>query len=643
MTRKQDIINTLNIKNYYLSHYPGLKINGEWGQTRCNFNGHQDKNPSLFLNLTNGSYHCKGCGIKGSVFDHYMNTNSVDYKTAFNALAKEVGLSTESQGKIHKTYDYVNETGKLLFQVVRYEPRDFKQRRPDGNSGWIYNIKDVPLVPYNLPAVIKTKSIIIVEGERDADRLNSMGLTASCNPMGAGKWRAEYNTHFKDKKIAIIPDNDDVGNNHAQTVAKNLKGIAESIKIVELPDLPAKGDVSDWIAKGGTKDELIDLIKQCQEWIPEDKKYLISIGDILNQEIEPTKWDIADIMPEGCLVLLSAPPSNYKTWLALDIGRCVSEGLPFLGRDTQIRKVYYIDKENPRAVLKDRFQKLGIKSNHPFYIWPLWGEKEPPSFNNDVYIELAKEKPLIIIDSLIRFYPKGTDENTSTDISPVMAFLRKLTKAGATVLVLHHAGKSDGSDYRGSSDILGGVDIAYTIKKQDNPSTLNLKCIKSRYQMEKDIPIEIISGDASLRFEDATHKIALAKQQEETEKMEAIREIVDEMENPKKTELIKRINAELEISEHKTRDLLKKGEGKMWLSESGDRGAKHYKAVKTTYSDIQNIYRAENLNTSEELPNKKQECIGIDKCNERIFDLKVHPESRELAKWCKRVDNWCGV
>jgi hypothetical protein len=267
-------------------------------------------------------------------------------------------------------------------------------------------------------------------------------------------------------------------------------------------------------------------------------------------------------------------------------------------------------------VLKQRLLKLGIKRQNPFYIWALWAEKEPPPFYDDVYIELAKEKPLMIFDSLIRFYPKGTDENTSTDISPIMGFLRNLTKAGATVLVLHHTGKSDSSDYRGSSDILGGVDIAYTIKKQDNSPSINLKCIKSRYQMEKDIPIEILSDDTSLRFEDASQKLAQERAQEETEKMEALGEIIEEMGNPKKTALIKKANTSLGIPEHKIRSLLDKGEGQMWTKEVGERGSMHYSSVKSRYLDIQDIYKAENLNRSEEPQgnDKCSQCSRVETC-----------------------------
>jgi putative DNA primase/helicase len=171
--------------------------------------------------------------------------------------------------KVVKTYDYQDQNGNLLFQVVRSEPKKFWQRRPDGNGGWINEIKSLPeLVPYRLPGVIKAEKVFIPEGEKDCDRLVQLGLTATCNPMGAGKWRDEYNKHFHGKRVVILPDNDSPGRNHSYTVARNLHGVARSVRVVELPELPEKGDVSDWLKTGGTKEGLLALVETAPEFDP---------------------------------------------------------------------------------------------------------------------------------------------------------------------------------------------------------------------------------------------------------------------------------------------------------------------------------------------------------------------------------------
>ncbi|PIZ18396.1 MAG: hypothetical protein COY50_15550, partial [Deltaproteobacteria bacterium CG_4_10_14_0_8_um_filter_43_12] len=257
------------------------------------------------------------------------------------------GLITEPQRKRLKTYNYVNESGNLLFQTVRYEPKDFRQRRPDGKGGWIWNLEGVHLVPYNLPEISKSKSILIVEGEKDVETLQGLGTIASTNAMGAGKWKPEYNQHFKDKNVAIIPDNDKVGRDHALQVAKNLKGIAESVKVIELPDLLEKEDVSDWIARGYTKKELIEIIKQAPEWeeSKEELKHhfnLIRASELLSNEELQTEWLWYEVLPDGGLSLVVSKPKVGKTTFSINLAIAVSKGDDFLGKKTTKGPVVYL-------------------------------------------------------------------------------------------------------------------------------------------------------------------------------------------------------------------------------------------------------------------------------------------------------------
>jgi len=188
------------------------------------------------------------------------------------------GLCSQSKEisvkKVIKTYDYLDESSKLLFQTVRYEPKDFRQRRPDpDNPGqWLWNLDGVEPVLYRLPELIKAPMqdwVLIPEGEKDAKRLYcGLGFTATTNPMGAGKWRSEYNEYFKGRLVALIPDNDKAGRRHAEQVANSLYGTAGEIRIVELPGVPEKGDVSDWLDNGHNKAELLQLIDQAKPFDP---------------------------------------------------------------------------------------------------------------------------------------------------------------------------------------------------------------------------------------------------------------------------------------------------------------------------------------------------------------------------------------
>ncbi|MHC1726878.1 MAG: phage/plasmid primase, P4 family [Syntrophobacteraceae bacterium] len=163
---------------------------------------------------------------------------------------------------IQAVYDYTDAGGQLLFQTVRFFPKDFRQRQPDGKGGWVWNLKGITQTLYRLPEVLKAQTVFIAEGEKDADNLAGLGLTATTSAMGAGKWKAHYNQSLRGKKVAIVPDNDEPGRKHAQSIAAGLLGVAEAVKILDLPDLKAKGDVSDWIDNGGSKDALLALLQQ---------------------------------------------------------------------------------------------------------------------------------------------------------------------------------------------------------------------------------------------------------------------------------------------------------------------------------------------------------------------------------------------
>jgi len=163
------------------------------------------------------------------------------------------GSGTTNSKRIVATYPYVDENGKLLYEVVRYDPKDFRQRRPDGIGGWSWKLDGMRRVPYRMPLLLARSDlpIIVVEGEKDVDALSALGLAATTNAGGAGNWhtldRDTLERVFNGRLVFVLPDNDDAGRKHAQQVAANLESIATVVHIVELPNLPDKGDVSDWL------------------------------------------------------------------------------------------------------------------------------------------------------------------------------------------------------------------------------------------------------------------------------------------------------------------------------------------------------------------------------------------------------------
>ncbi len=152
----------------------------------------------------------------------------------------------------------------LIPYKERFEPEQKRDEFPgQGNE---------PPVLYRLPELIEaTKNpgelVLVCEGEKDVDTAHRLGFTATTNPFGAGKWLDQFSEHLRGCRVAVIPDNDEVGAKHAQKVARSVEGVAESVKIVELPGLGEKGDLTDW-AEGRAEDEAAEALRQLIEHAP---------------------------------------------------------------------------------------------------------------------------------------------------------------------------------------------------------------------------------------------------------------------------------------------------------------------------------------------------------------------------------------
>lgn len=234
---------------------------------------HADRSPSLCVKEAGGKILVKcfsGCSAESICAA--LDLEVKDLFTTANGFHSN-NFQPNGNGQARReiaAYDYTDENGKLLFQAVRYEPKDFRQRRPDGKGGWIWNLKDTRLVLYRLPEVIASPLVYIVEGEKDVETLRRKDIPATCSPMGAGKWRDDYNETLRGKTVIVLPDNDEAGRNHAEKVAASLYGIAKEIVVVNLQDLKEKGDITDFFDNGGTVDELIDLVGQVENWKPKE-------------------------------------------------------------------------------------------------------------------------------------------------------------------------------------------------------------------------------------------------------------------------------------------------------------------------------------------------------------------------------------
>jgi len=180
------------------------------------------------------------------------------------AALKEFGLWPE-QDKRHERrrivaeYNYTDEYGSLLYQVLRTDPKGFFQRYSDGTGGWI-NRKHSRQVLYRLSEVVRAEIILLCEGEKDADRLRDHGFVATTNAGGAkAPWLLQYTEALRGREVILIPDNDPPGRQRVLTIARALLGYARRIIALELRD---GKDISEWFDRGHCEVELVELIEK---------------------------------------------------------------------------------------------------------------------------------------------------------------------------------------------------------------------------------------------------------------------------------------------------------------------------------------------------------------------------------------------
>ncbi len=225
-----------------------------------------------FLSDDGGYAHCtredlaNGLPVNhdSSTFAHRM-TGLCDCGVQHGRIDKPV------KSRIVKVYDYRDPDGQIRHQVVRFEPKAFKQRRPGGKGGWIWNLKGVKTSLYRLPEVLAADHqewVFIAEGEKDVDRLVLEGLLATTSSGGARKWRRDYGRHLKGRKVAVLEDNDKDGRAHGARVAQMLFEVAAVVKVIRLDALPEKGDASDWLDAGGSAEQLRAIVEDTPVWSP---------------------------------------------------------------------------------------------------------------------------------------------------------------------------------------------------------------------------------------------------------------------------------------------------------------------------------------------------------------------------------------
>lgn len=384
--------------------------------------------------------------------------------------------------RIVATYPYLDETGELLFEVVRLDPKSFRQRRPDGAGGHLWNLKDVRQVPYHLPELLEAigqeRTVYIVEGEKDVDRLGRLNIPATCNAGGAGKWRLDFIEHFVGADVVIIPDNDDAGREHVEKVARALSPVATQVRVLTLPNLPRKGDVSDWLDAGGTAEDLHRLADAAPNWKPAVVTRLPAVwwGDEDKQP--PLSWLVKGLLIEGGFSTVYGPPGTSKTFLVLDLALHVAHGRDWFGRRVAEGGVVYVSGEGGsgmRMRMKAWRQEKDGEPGKPFVLVPSSVNLFDDEDGVETLIADLKEHAaamtvplrLVVLDTLSRMIGSG-DEDKARDINVVVQRAERMQRElGCHVLVVHHSGKDRDRGARGSNALLGAVDAAIEIARHE--------------------------------------------------------------------------------------------------------------------------------------------------------------------------------
>jgi hypothetical protein len=436
---------------------------------------------------------------------------------------------------IVKTYDYRDVFDQLLFQVVRFEPKDFRQRRPDPKKPgeWLWSVKGIQPVLYRLPELeenVRDGRIVICEGEKDCDRLWSLNIPCTTNPGGVGKWRPEFSEYLRvANNVVILPDRDPQkkdpktgallwhddkrpvlpGQDHAREIAAALTELNVPVRVVELwqhwHDMPLKGDVSDWLNKGGGNADLLnELIARTPLWKPDtqtaDVLMLRRPFPIKEQEIPPRDWIVPGLLMRKQVTVLVAPSGAGKSLLTLQVGIACAQGQQWGDwRPRGPHNVLFVNAEDDYDEIRRRIaaathrMRLGANNQYEIdqdAIQERFAIAEAPASQNGIVIAKfdPRNKTLIttpLFDQVIETIKANRidvvfvdpfaetfelDENSNNELKQAGWKWRMVAReTGAAVVLVHHTKKyatgmaGDVDAARGAGALIGIARIVSTI------------------------------------------------------------------------------------------------------------------------------------------------------------------------------------
>lgn len=461
---------------------------------------------SLSIDLQKGLWHDHETGVGGGVLGlieretgHRVDGGAAAkwFRENIPGVVDAAPVGARRPRCVAATYRYEDEVGKHLFDVLRYDPKDFRQRGADGT----WKTSTIRKVLYRLPRILAApvgSFVYIVEGEKDVHRLEAEGLLATTNPGGAGKWREDYSAALVGKTAVIVPDNDDAGRDHAEKVQASLRAAGVTCVVVNLEGLPDKGDVSDWLAEGYTGDELYEIAAKAIEAGQDSGTdagqagqkpkagFALIRADLL--EFREPDWLIEGLLEAGTLGLIFGDPGSGKSFAALDMAASVATGRAFHGRTVKRGAVIYICGEGQNGIMRrltawERHHG-GSLAGAPLYVSHVAAQFLSAESVKavvaaiDAVAQEAGDVALIVIDTLNRNMGPG-DESSTSDMTAFVAAVDEVKdRYQATALTVHHTGHGNKERARGSMALLGALDTEYRIERADDMVTM--QCTKMK-------------------------------------------------------------------------------------------------------------------------------------------------------------------
>lgn len=485
-----------------------------------------------------GRYACRQCGASG---------NAVDFLKGFHGMSEararvELGLDLPEDwarrpwalGLETARYTYRDADGTPLLDVVRWEcpldhplagTSDGKTFRPTTPGGVTFKRPKVPRVLYRLPEVLEAvrqgETVYVCEGEKDADNLARLGVCATSGEGGAGRWYPTYTEALRGARVVILPDNDEPGGEHASTVASALYGVAAEVLPVFLPGLPPKGDVSDWLAAGGTLEKLraeeagaaraqaelsrpasptgsemlsarIPILNGQKESAPpvqpaergRARRVVVAPPDLLAcfrsgvdlaaSPAPPTEWIAGRLFPRGGLVQLTgATKGGGKTTLLCHALGAIVRGLDFLGEPTMQTGAVYLTEQARSTFEPEYLTPAGLLiPGAAERIRVLYGY-EASGYGWEAVVAAAVETcrragaGLLAVDTF-GYWSGIEDENDSARMQRALRPLQDAAASGLCVVAVHHDRKGGGETWeagRGSSAFAGAVDVIVNVRR----------------------------------------------------------------------------------------------------------------------------------------------------------------------------------